>query len=204
MNVTDIWPSPTQANLPFFVQPASPQRVLVVDEDEDTRRLIVDALCCAGFETDSVGDSKAAWDALQICAYDLLITDNVMPNLAGLELVKKMKAVRMALPVIMACGSLPLAEFNFSLWLRPAALLVKPYRLDELVQKVKTVLRLRVSSGTTSEPLPFTHPGEDPTLFSGGSHYQPFSIGPWPFLPASGSSPKLDQDGAETPRHNTP
>ena len=171
MNEISICLSATPAHIPFSVRPAPLQRVLVADADEDIRRLIVDALCCAGFETDSAGDGGAAWDALQTCAYDLLITDNVMPHLTGLELVKKMRAARMALPVIMACGAMPLAESNHSPWLRPAALLVKPYRLEELMQKVKTVLRSRVSSGTTCEPPSFINPGERPTLLSGGSPF---------------------------------
>jgi hypothetical protein len=65
---------------------------------------------------------------------------NSMPKLTGLELLKKMRAARMALPVIMATSALPTAEFARSPWLRPAATLVKPYTIAELLGKANEVL----------------------------------------------------------------
>lgn len=182
MKLTNVRPTAAPASLPFSIQPPLRQRLLVADDHEDIRLMNVDALCEAGFEVDSAAHGEAAWDALQTYSYDLLITDNAMPRLTGLELLKKLRAARMVVPVVMASGTLPLDEFARAPWLQPAALLVKPYLLNALVQTVKIVLRLRVSSGAHPEPPP-TVPGERPPLLPGGSPYQPLSIGPWPFLP---------------------
>jgi YesN/AraC family two-component response regulator len=56
---------------------------------------------------DTAEDGEFGWEALQAKNYDLLITDNNMPKVSGLELVKKLRSARMALPVILASGAMP-------------------------------------------------------------------------------------------------
>ena len=86
-------------------------------------------------------DGAAAWEALQANRYDLLITDNNMPRLTGMELLKKLRSARMELPVIMATGTLPTQELAQNPWLEPVAMLAKPYATDQLLDTVKNVLR---------------------------------------------------------------
>jgi CheY-like chemotaxis protein len=83
-------------------------------------------------------------------SYDLLITDNDMPKVTGLELVRKLRAARMALPVIMASGTLPVHDPERSLWFQPAAVLLKPYRAEELLT---TVIEVLGEPGSPSEPI---------------------------------------------------
>jgi len=82
-----------------------------------------------------------------------VITDNNMPRLTGIELLKKLCAARMALPVIMATGTLPKEEFTRYPWLQPAATLLKPYTVEELLGTVKEVLRATVSACSPREIL---------------------------------------------------
>src|SRR6185436_5976774 len=79
-----------------------PQRILVVDDDVGLRQLGTEVLIRHGYQVDAAADHTAGWKALQARAYDLLITDRDMPRLSGLQLVKKLRAARMALPVILA------------------------------------------------------------------------------------------------------
>jgi DNA-binding response OmpR family regulator len=66
-----------------------------------------------------------------------------MPGLSGLALIKKLRAARIALPVIMATGTLPTEDlFTRYPWLPPAATLVKPYSIEQLLGTVKAVLRM--------------------------------------------------------------
>ena len=117
-----------------------PPRILVVDDDEDIRRLNTEALADAGFTVDAAADGAAAWAAINAARYDLLVTDNKMPNVTGVELLKLVQGAQMALPVIMASGTLPLEEFDRQPSLKPAAMLCKPYLLEALVQTVRKVL----------------------------------------------------------------
>ena len=86
-------------------------------------------------------DGAAAWEALKANRYNLLITEHEMPNLTGVELVKMLRAARMALPVVMAAGRLPTHELARNPSLQLAATLSKPFAVDALLDTVKNVLR---------------------------------------------------------------
>lgn len=119
----------------------SPHRILVVEDDDDVRRLNTEVLIGSGYHVDAAEDGAVAWDSIQLNRYDLLVTDNDMPNITGVELLKKLRGARMAVPVIMAAGALPEDEFTRYPGLQPAAVLLKPYTVTELLGAVKEVLR---------------------------------------------------------------
>ena len=116
-------------------------RILVVDDDPGIRQLNSEVLIQSGYEVDAAADGMSAWHALNTDIYDLLITDHDMPKLSGVELLKKLRAARMVVPVIMATGNPPSAPPR-ECWLQPAATLLKPYTVEELLGTVKTVLSL--------------------------------------------------------------
>ena len=118
-----------------------PRRILVVDDDPDTRQLSVDVLVNANFEVDAAIDGADGWEALRAKHFDLLITDNTMPRMSGLELIEKLRYTRLPLPVIMATGQLPTQEFEQKPWLLPDATLQRPFSNDDLLATVKKVLR---------------------------------------------------------------
>jgi DNA-binding response OmpR family regulator len=116
-------------------------RILLVDDDGGLRQLVAEALAGSGYEVEEAANGAEAWGALSADWYDLMITDNHMPKVTGIELLKKLRAAQMALPVIMATGIFPADEFSRHPWLQPAATLVKPYLISELLGTVKEVLR---------------------------------------------------------------
>jgi DNA-binding response OmpR family regulator len=128
------------------------QRILVVEDDLLIRRLNREMLIFSGYDVQTAGDGAAAWEELQLNSYDLMVTDNEMPKLSGVELLKKVHATRLALPVIMASGRFPLDEFTRRPWLRPAVTLLKPYTFDELVEAVQMVL-LAISGAGAEGPV---------------------------------------------------
>jgi DNA-binding response OmpR family regulator len=131
-----------------------PHRILVVDDERDIRRVIVHALMGSGYYVDAAEDGAAAWEALQIKAFNLLITDHNMPKLTGVELVRKLRSARMALPVILATGKLPTEALAQNSSLQLAAMLPKPFSIDELLETVRTVLRATDHAPGSLEPLP--------------------------------------------------
>jgi CheY-like chemotaxis protein len=128
------------------------QRILVVEDDPLIRRVNSEVLIYSGYHVDAAEDGAAAWDALQLNNYDLLITDHDMPKVTGVDLLKKVHATRLALPAIMATGTLPTWEFTLCPWLYPAAILLKPYTFDELLGTVKEVLHATVSARAEGAP----------------------------------------------------
>lgn len=116
------------------------QRILVVDDDEDLRRVNTEVLSGCGYKVDAAADGAIAWTTLQLNSYDLLITDHQMPKVTGMELLKKLRAARMVLPVILVSGTIPTHEMSRHPWLRIDATLLKPYTPDELRVTVRKVL----------------------------------------------------------------
>lgn len=131
-NSTSRKPLPSEARL----QP----RVLVVEDDAAMRKVNTEVLTHSGYQVDSAADGAAAWEALQLNNYDLVVTDNDMPKVTGVELIQKLHAASMVLPVIMATGAPPdLKRTNQTR--QPVVTLLKPYTLDELLAAVREVLR---------------------------------------------------------------
>jgi signal transduction histidine kinase len=116
-------------------------RILVVEDDASIRRLTTEMLILSGYRVDSASDGAAGWEALQAEPYDLLITDNFMPKLTGIEMVKKLQSARMQLPVIMATALFPQEELIRHPWLGSITTLLKPYRAAELLSTVRKILR---------------------------------------------------------------
>jgi DNA-binding response OmpR family regulator len=140
------------ANAPLQREPRPTHRILVVDDDRDIRRFAAQALVGSGFHVDAAEDGAIAWETLQLNSYDLLITDNNMPKLTGVELVKKLRSARMALPVIMATGKLPAKELAQNPLLQLAAILPKPFSFEELLGTVKEVLHATDGTGRQISP----------------------------------------------------
>ena len=126
----------------------------MADDDGDTRLLYGFVLTRPGYRVEVAEDGAAAWEALQANRYNLLITEHEMPKLTGIELVKKLRAARMALPVVMAARRLPLDELAQDPSLQLAATLSKPFLADALLNTVQNVLRVTDSDSERIKPLP--------------------------------------------------
>jgi CheY-like chemotaxis protein len=116
------------------------RRILVAEDDDDIRRSNIEVLAGSGYKVDAAANGAIAWDALQLNGYDLLVTDYNMPRMSGIELIKKLHAARMALPVILVSGTIPIEKLKRHPWLQIDATLLKPYTPDELLATVEKVL----------------------------------------------------------------
>jgi len=93
-----------------------------------------------GYEVNAAKDGATAGEELQANSYNLLIADQKIPKVSGVELLKKIHANRMALPVILATKALPTRKFTLLPWLQPAIILRKPYSFEKLLGTVKDAL----------------------------------------------------------------
>lgn len=118
-----------------------PRRILVVDDDSQIRQVCSSVLIQQGHQVDVAADGEAGWRALHTASlsqdrYDLLITDHQMPKLSGLELVHKLRAAHLALPVIMVSSIPPINTESLQI----AAVLPKPFSPEALMKTVTEVL----------------------------------------------------------------
>jgi DNA-binding response OmpR family regulator len=101
----------------------------------------VNALIDAGYDVESARDGAAGWEVMQVNAYDLVITDNHMPRLTGMEMIGKMRSAHMSVPIILATRTFPANIIAHNPWLKPDASLPRPCSQDDLVATVKKILR---------------------------------------------------------------
>lgn len=129
-----------RAGLPLQPRLNPRQRILVAEDDDDIRRLSIEVLAGSGYKVDAAADGAIAWDTLQLSRYHLLVTDYNMPKMSGVELLLKLHAAGMALPVVMVSGTIPIEKLKRHPWLQIDATLPKPYTPEELLATVKKVL----------------------------------------------------------------
>ena len=118
-----------------------PFRILVVDDEPDLLRLYAEGLVNLGYEVDAAENGAKAWDVLQQNKYDLLITDNRMPKLTGVDLLKKLHDHQKSLPAIMVTGTMPSEGLGYQPWFQVVVKILKPHTMMDLSTAVKNVLR---------------------------------------------------------------
>jgi DNA-binding response OmpR family regulator len=117
-------------------------RILLVEDDDDLRAVIADALTADGHDVRGTGDSQAALAVLEDGAPDLLILDIALgPGLDGVEICRRLRRVDTELYVMMLTARD--AETDVILALEAGAddYLVKPVGLAELRSRVRAALR---------------------------------------------------------------
>jgi DNA-binding response OmpR family regulator len=135
-----------------------PQRILVAEDEPALRRFNFEVLIRSGYRVDTAEDGAIAWQTLNETlktagGYDLLITDNNMPKVSGIDLLKKVHAAHLALPVIMTTGIPPWESFIQFPWLQPAVTLLKPYTRAEFLEAVQKVLPLAMAPPYAGDSL---------------------------------------------------
>ena len=106
----------------------------------------------AGYNVTPAEDGAQGWEALHTNSYDLLITDNKMPRLTGLELVRKVRLEGMKLSIIMASGSTNVLDDPNCKWPDIEGRLKKPFEPDKLLETVQQVFSTtsNAESGATT------------------------------------------------------
>jgi PAS domain S-box-containing protein len=127
-------------------------RVLFVDDEHALARLAQRALPLHGLVTTVFSDplQAAAAFTAEPDAFALLITDQTMPGLTGLELVERLRAIRPQLPVILSSGYLTAEDRERAAALGVDAVLPKPCALEDIVAASRRLLAR--AAGTDADP----------------------------------------------------
>ena len=130
------WPVPP--GRPDATSAAS--RILVVDDDAVIRDFLERMLRRVEYRVRCAEDGEAGWEALRADRFDVLITDHEMPRLTGLELLRRVRATPLNVPVILISGKIPGAETDLVRLLPPGVALAKPFSFANLLAKVRSFL----------------------------------------------------------------
>ena len=124
-----------------------PSLVFVVEDDADVAQLIVSALKDFGFSVEGFGTGASVLRRLQIEKPDLCVVDLGLPDMDGLDLVRRITAESDA-GVLILTGRGHTADRVMGLELGGDDYVIKPFEPRELVARIRSILRRRTALGT--------------------------------------------------------
>ncbi len=124
----------------------NPPRVLVIDDDDDIRGLVVELLQRAGLEVDQARDGRAGLRAFHQSPADLVVLDVSMPELDGWQTLERIRDLS-DVPVMMLTARGTELERVRGLQAGADDYLVKPFGRQELVARAQALLRRARSTG---------------------------------------------------------
>jgi DNA-binding response OmpR family regulator len=175
-------------------------RVLLVEDDTMIGKAVLDVLRSEHYAVDWVRDGEAADAALVAERYDLVLLDLGLPKADGLQVLRSLRGRRDAVPVLVATARDAIGDRVAGLDAGADDYIVKPYDTDELLARVRALLRRSAGRG---EPV-ISHKGLElnPATREARFNGQPLGLSPreWallePMLQRPGvvfSRPQLEQ-----------
>jgi two-component system, cell cycle response regulator CtrA len=137
--VLGIWIYPTGAKM----------RILLVEDDPAVARLTLRILASGGHVADHTKSGETALQGITKTEYDLVILDLMLPDVEGLEVVRRMRAADYSTPVLILSGITEIPSRVAGFQLGADDFLTKPFEPAELVARVEAILR---RSNCSSKP----------------------------------------------------
>ena len=136
----------------------SKPRILVVDDEPQLTRVLRTGLTSRGFDVRAAADGLAGFEMFSDWHPDLIITDLAMPNMDGLELCRRVRAISQVPIIILSAKGEEKTKVE-ALDIGADDFVTKPFGIDELLARVRASLR-RANAGPTN--------GADKTLLETG------------------------------------
>ena len=122
------------------MHPIAPKSILVVDDDTGVAEALHMVLSMDGHKADTAGDGEAALVRCNGGAYDVVLTDFLMPGIDGLELARLIKERAPHTPVVLVTAHPEMVLRRHQPRLKHVdAVVVKPFTLEELNEALKVV-----------------------------------------------------------------
>ncbi len=116
-------------------------RILIVEDEEHLARLLAEVLGREGHAAETVGDGRAALSRALTEDFDLLVVDWMLPDLSGVQVVKRLRAADVGVPVLMLTARSQLEDRVEGLDAGADDYLTKPFAFPELLARVRALAR---------------------------------------------------------------
>jgi two-component system OmpR family response regulator len=133
-------------------------RVLVVDDEEHITEMVAMGLSFNGFDVERVSSGRAALDAVAQRRPDLIVLDVMLPDLDGFEVARRLRQAEGAgtrVPVIFLTARDTTQDKVDGLRLGSDDYVTKPFSIEELIERVKAVLRRSTGVGPGERRLAY-------------------------------------------------
>ena len=117
-------------------------RILVAEDDQDIRDLVVLTLEFNGFEVESAEDGAVAVEKAQNSTFDMILLDVRMPRMTGYDACRRLKEIESTrdIPIIFLSAKGQEAEIQTGMDVGAADYILKPFAPDALVRTIRRVL----------------------------------------------------------------
>jgi two-component system response regulator MprA len=141
-------------------------RILVVDDDRSVRESLRRSLAFNGYQVELAGDGLAALDAVHAQRPDAMVLDVMMPRLDGLEVCRRLRGGGDDLPILVLTARDAVSDRVAGLDAGADDYLPKPFALEELLARLRALLRRRTpeefGAGGPAKLLEFADLSLDP------------------------------------------
>jgi two-component system response regulator MprA len=124
-------------------------RVLVVDDEEAVRESVRHALELEGYDVELAPDGGRALAQIEASLPDAVILDVLMPGVSGLDVARRLRSGRNRVPILMLTARAEVDDRVAGLDAGADDYLVKPFALDELLARLRALLRRATNGGGT-------------------------------------------------------
>lgn len=116
-------------------------RILVAEDERDMNRLISKRLAAENYSVDSCYDGVQVMEYLECAEYDGIILDIMMPRMDGIQVLKKMRSQNCQIPVLLLTARDSIEDRVNGLDAGADDYLVKPFAFEELLARIRVMLR---------------------------------------------------------------
>ncbi len=125
-------------------------RILVAEDEKSLNRILTKQLTSAGYSVDSVFNGTDAYEYLKSAEYDGAVLDVMMPGADGFSVVRKIRAEGNGTPVLFLTARDSISDRVEGLDLGADDYLVKPFAFEELLARVRSVIRKRTANTSSA------------------------------------------------------
>ena len=116
-------------------------KILLVDDDRDFSKAVIAYLGRSGYEMDYASTADEAYDKIYAQVYDLILSDIMMPGTDGFQFASHIRAINRNIPLLFISALDDISSKHKGFQLGIDDYMVKPIELDELLMRIKAILR---------------------------------------------------------------
>ena len=125
-------------------------RILIVEDDDRIAESLAEALTDQNYVVEIASDGVAAWELVESLTYELILLDVMLPKLDGISLCRQVRAHGYLMPILMLTARDTTTDQVTGLDAGADDYVVKPYKLQELMARIRALLR---RGSTSSSPV---------------------------------------------------
>jgi len=126
--------------------------ILIVEDEANLARFLELELTHEGFQVDKAAEGRSGLAMAQSGKYALVLLDIMLPELSGLEILRRLRRDQPALPVLLLTARDQIADKVSGLDLGADDYITKPFAIEELLARIRAALRKK-SAGESSETV---------------------------------------------------